>query len=362
MGLLWPWFLVLLGILPLLALAYLWILRRRRRFAVRYSSLALVREALPRQSRLRRHLPFALFLLALACLILALGRPVATVAVPVGQATIVLAMDVSLSMCSTDIPPNRLEAAKDAALSFVQRRSTNTQIGVVAFAGFAELIQTPTTDQELLEDAVEELIVARRTAIGSAILESLDAIAEINKDVAPVGNDAASASGAVPGADPSAALSEGEYQPDIIVLLTDGASNTGPFPLDAAREAAGRGIRVYTIGFGTESGSIMDCGNYLFGGFSGQPQFGGSPFGFGGFGGGFRRGIDEGTLQEIADLTGGDYYSASSASELQEVFENLPTYLITRLETTEISVLFTAIGALLAAIAISLSLLWNRIL
>jgi Ca-activated chloride channel family protein len=317
----------------------------------------LVREALPHQSRLRRHLPFALFLLALASLIFASSRPVATVTVPVGQATIVLAMDVSLSMCSTDIQPNRMEAAKDAALSFVQSRSANTQIGVVAFAGFAELIQPPTMDQEVLEDAVENLIMARRTAIGGAILESLDTIAEINKDVAPSGNDQASAGGAAAGA-------VEEYQPDIIVLLTDGASNTGPHPLDAAQEAVERGIRVYTIGFGTESGSIMDCGNpFLGGGFGGEPQFGGSPFGFGGgFGGGFRRGIDEPTLREIAEMTGGEYYSASSAGELQEVFEDLPIYLITRLETMEISVAFTAIGALLAVIAVALSLLWNRLI
>src|SRR5918911_1027028 len=124
MDLLWPGFLLLLGLLPLIVVAYIWVLRRRRRFAVRYSSLALVREALPHQSRLRRHLPFALFLLALASLVIALGRPVAIVSVPTGQTTIILAIDVSGSMRSTDIPPSRLEAAQVAALSFIRHQKS----------------------------------------------------------------------------------------------------------------------------------------------------------------------------------------------------------------------------------------------
>jgi Ca-activated chloride channel family protein len=237
MDLLWPGFLLLLGLIPLSVAVYIWMLRRRRRFAVRYSSLALVRQALPDQSRWRRHLPFALFLLALVSLVIALGRPVANVSVPAGRATIILAMDVSRSMCATDIPPNRLEAAKDAALSFIQRQKSSTQIGIVVFAGFAELVQPPTTDQEVLQDAVESLTTARRTAIGSAILKSLDAIAEINPSVAP----------SVTGTSPQVELTpipEGVYMPDIVVLLTDGASNRGPWPLDAAQQAVDRGVRV----------------------------------------------------------------------------------------------------------------------
>lgn len=348
MNLLWPGFLFLLGLIPLVVAAYLWMLRRRRRFAVRFSSLALVREALPQQSRWRRHLPFALFLLALLSLVLALARPVASVTVPAGRATIILAMDVSRSMCATDIPPNRLEAAKAAALEFIQRQESSTQIGIVAFAGFAELIQPPTIDQEILQDAIEGLSTARRTAIGSAILKSLDAIAEINKNVAP--SVTATSSGIEP-----TPVAEGAYVPDILVLLTDGASNAGPFPLAAAQQAVDRGVRVYTIGFGTANGSssLPSCGQQLQGG-------GGDPFGGGlGFGGGFRRGIDEETLQLIADMTGAKYYSAESASELHEVFRNLPTYLITQHEIMEISVIFTAIGALMAALAVGLSLFWH---
>ncbi|HEX9925000.1 MAG TPA: VWA domain-containing protein [Anaerolineae bacterium] len=349
MDILWPGFLLLLGLIPLIIAVYIWILRRRRRFAVRYSSLALVREALPQQSLWRRHLPFALFLLALASLMVALARPVAIVSVPAGRATIILAMDVSRSMCSTDIPPNRLQAAQDAAQSFIQRQESSTQIGIVVFAGFAELIQPPTTDQEVLQDAVESLTTARRTAVGNAILESLDAIAEINPSVAP----------SVTGLSPEVEITpvpEGVYAPDIIVILTDGASNAGPWPLEAAQQAVDRGVRVYTIGFGTAQGSIMNCSpQYQNGGLFGG---GGGGFGFGG-GGGFRRGIDEDTLMRIADMTGGTYYSAESAGELQDVFENLPTYLITRQETTEISVAFAAVGAVMAALAILLSLIWH---
>jgi Ca-activated chloride channel family protein len=185
MSLLWPGFLYLLLLIPLAIAVYIWVLRRRRRFAIRYSSLSLVREAAAKQSWLRRHFPFLLFLLALTSLVFALGRPVATVTIPSNKATVMLAVDVSLSMCSTDIPPNRLEVAKDAALSFVRDKSSGRQVGIVAFAGFAEVIQPPTTDLQDLEAAIGYLIPARRTAIGSAILRSLDAIAEVDDRIAP---------------------------------------------------------------------------------------------------------------------------------------------------------------------------------
>ncbi|HEY0070078.1 MAG TPA: VWA domain-containing protein [Chloroflexia bacterium] len=340
MTLLWPGFLLLLGLVPLIIGVYIWMLRRRR-VALRYSSLSLVRAALPRYSHLRRHLPFAIFLLALSSLIVALGRPVQIVSVPSGQATIILALDASGSMRQTDIAPSRLQAAQAAALSFIQQQKPTTQIGLVAFAGYSQLIQPPTSDQEALQIAVESLNTARGTAIGSGILESLNAIAEIDPNVAPVAP--ATSSGPQPTPVP-----KGAYVPHIIVLLTDGVATTGPFPLDAAQQAADRGVRVYTIGFGTEAGS---------------PGFGpGGGFGGGGGrsgGGGFRRGIDEETLKQIADMTDGEYYAASSADELLKVFQELPTYLITKHEVTEISVLFAALGALLVAGAMALSLRWH---
>jgi len=347
MNMLWPGFLLLLAIVPLLIAAYVWILRRRKRYAVRYSSLALVRAALPQSAQWRRHLPFALFVAALASLVLAMARPVATVEVPMNQAVVILAIDVSRSMCATDIEPNRLVAAQDAALSFVRRQPDGAHIGIVAFAGFAETIQSPTTDQEALQVAIEGLNTARRTAIGSGILEAIDAIAEADPNVAP---SVRTFSGA---ADP-APVPEGQYVPNTIVLLTDGASNSGPAPLSAAQQAADRGVRVYTIGFGTsdENVSMPFCGSR----FQNDGLFGGGT----GFGGGFfQRGIDEVTLQQVAALTGGEYYAATSANELVAVFENLPSYFITRTETTEISVAFAALGALLAALAIGLALWWQ---
>jgi Ca-activated chloride channel family protein len=347
MDLLWPQFLLLLVLVPLLIAVYIWMLRRRR-VGLRYSSLALVRMALPRYSRLRRHLPFALFLVALVSLIAALARPVQIVTVPTGQATIILALDASGSMRQRDIQPSRLEAAQAAALTFIQSQKANTQIGIVAFAGYAELIQPPTSDQQALEVAVDSLTTGRGTAIGSGIVQSLNAIAAIDSNVAPVVSNAANGTQPTP-------VPKGAFAPDIVVLLTDGVATTGPAPLDTAQLAADRGVRVYTIGFGTEAGSSDFGGGGFGGGFGGGPQFGGGPPG----GGGFRRGIDDVTLQQIAKITDGKYYAASSADELLKVFQNLPTYLITKHEVEEISVLFAAVGALFVALAMALALRWN---
>lgn len=346
MAWLWPGFLFLLGIIPLLIAGYVWMLRRRKRVAVRFSSLSLLRDALPKSSRWRRHAPFALFVLALTALLLALARPVAVVSVPAGKTTVILAIDVSRSMRATDIAPSRLEAAEAAALSFVQSQTTTTQIGIVAFAGFAEMIQPPTTDQESLELAITSLTTGRGTAVGSGLLEAIDVISQIDPSVPPTVRDDSVGP-------PPAPVPKGAYAPAIVVVLTDGVSTTGPPPLDAAQQALDRGLRVYTIGFGTENGGIP------FGGPSRDLQGGGGSGGGGGNFGGFRRGIDEDTLREIADMTGGEYYSAESANELQTVLQDLPTSLIMRTELTELSVFFTAAGALLAALAIGLALLWH---
>jgi Ca-activated chloride channel family protein len=344
MELLWPGFLYLLGLIPILIIAYVWILRRRKPFAVRYSSLSLVRAALPQQSHWRRHIPFALFLLAMSSLIMAVSRPVSTVTVPASNATVILAIDVSRSMCSTDILPSRLEAAKNAALKFVEDQDGKTQIGVVAFAGFAVLVQPPTRDQDLLVTAIKNLTTARRTAIGEGMLMSLDAISEIDDSI----TSPYSGIEAVP-------LPEGQFVPAIVVVLTDGVSTTGTNPLEAAQLSKDRGVRVYTIGFGTDHNtSAMNCGYQIQNG----DQFGQS---FGGGGGGFRREIDEETLKQVADMTGGTYHLAASADELQDVFQNLPTQLMTVTETTEVSVMFVMIGAMLVALALTLSILWHPI-
>src|SRR5512133_1516300 len=297
MRLLWPGFLLLLGLIPLMIAAYIWAQRRRRRFALRFSSLSLVRDALPKQSSWRRHVPFALFLLAFTSLTVALSRPAAIVTVPTDQTTIILAIDVSLSMRQADVAPTRLEAAQRAAMNFIRQQKSSTQIGIVAFSGFAELIQPPTRDQAALQMAVESLTLGRRTGIGAGLLKSLDAIAEIDQSVAPSIPETGGSS------DQPAPLPvpKGASAPDIIVLLTDGVSNTGPQPIEAAQQAMDRGVRVYTIGFGTAmgdqtfGGNLQNGNNGLFGGGNAQQgQNGGQ-----GQYGGFRRGIDEKTLKEI---------------------------------------------------------------
>lgn len=349
MEFLWPGFLLLLALLPLLVAAYIWGVRRRRPSGVRYSSLSLVREALPRASRIKRHLPFALFVIAVGGLVMALGRPAVVLSVPTNQTTIILALDVSRSMCSTDILPTRFEAAQDAASSFVQSQGSSTQIGIVAYSGFAQIVQSPTADQGLLLDAIQSLTTGRRTAIGSGLLAAIDAIAEVDPAVPPSQN------GSRPGVEP-APPPKGAYVPAIIVLLTDGVNNAGPLPLDAAQQAVNRGVRVYTIGFGTTQGATPDPGC--------APQFvGREPGGFGGggggFGGGFRRGIDEETMMQVAELTGGTYYPAESAEQLEDVFAGLPTSTITRHEVVELSVAFVALGAVFAALALFLGRAWR---
>jgi Ca-activated chloride channel family protein len=319
---------------------------------VRYSSLALVRDASPGSSSLRRHLPFALFALALAGLVVALARPVAVVSVPTSRTTILLAIDVSRSMCSSDIPPTRLQAAEAAAGAFIQRQGSATRIGIVAFSGFAEVIQAPTTDEEMLLDALQSLTTGRRTAVGSGILTAIDGIAEVDPSVTPSQIEGR------PGVPPTP-VPKGAYAPDIIVVLTDGASNTGPLPLDAAQQAADRGIRVYTIGFGTADGGVSDpaCAPRFVGG---EPGIGGPPPGAGAQGfGGFRRGIDEATLRQVADLTGGAYYPAQSAGELDKVLQDLPTSLILKHDVVELGFAFVAVSLVLAAPAFLLARAWR---
>ena len=247
MGLLWPAYLLLLIAIPLVVLVYLLVLRRRRRFAVRYSSLSLLMQAMPGGTRWKRHLPFVLIVLAITLLVVALSRPFADVTIASSRTTVILALDVSLSMCASDIAPNRLTVAQEAAKRFIESQERGTQVGLVAFAGIAQLIVPPTTDRAALTDAVDNLITARRTSVGSAIMRAVDALAEINPDISPVSvYQSSGESGPDPGL-------EDTVQPDIVVLLTDGASTRGVSPVIAAELARDRGVRVYTIGFGTES-------------------------------------------------------------------------------------------------------------
>ena len=357
MSFLWPWFLLLLLLIPLLVATYIWILRRKRKFAVRYSSLSLIREALPKRSRWRQHLPFILFLLGVTCLVTAVARPVAEVEVPLSRTTIMLAIDVSRSMCATDVDPNRLTVAQEAALAFIEDQANDTRIGLVAFAGFAEIVVPPTNDKDALQEAIENFTTSIGTAIGSATLKSIDAIAEVNETVPPSGTNLRSEADEIPPEDDF-------YQPDIIVVLTDGANSQGPMPLEAAQQAADRQVRVYTIGFGSTEPEQMVCTPQQLGGDAFNDGFGsgfGGGFGGGG-GGGFRRFLilDEPTLQGMADITGGAYYRAEDAEQLYDVFVDLPTEIVLQKQRLKISVFFSILGAIFATVAVVLSLIWHR--
>lgn len=353
---LWPDFLLLLGFIPLLIAVYIGILHKRRRFAVRYASLSLVDPSISRSSWWRKHLPFTLFLAALASLIIAMARPLTPEDMLSGQTTIILTLDVSRSMCMRDISPNRLEVARAAALSFIHQPVLGTQVGIVAFAGFAELAQEPTTDVALLENAITTLTTSSQTAIGSAILRSLDAIAEVDERVA-ASKEISPLSDSEKEIIPEPVLSRETYVPHIIVLLTDGASNTGPSALSAAQQAAERGVRIYSIGFGSTHSAIMDCWN----------PFPDDPPGSQGFeakvgGGSFGNAPDEATLKKIAEMTGGEFYSATSAADLHMVFQELHSYVAMANKSIEVSVYFAAAGAMLAMTAFIFSVLWHPLL
>lgn len=384
MGLAWPLALLTLLAVPALGGFHWWQLRRRRRTTIRFSDVALLRQAAGRSSRWRRHLPVGLLLGALAVLGVASARPQAHLSVPLSRTTIMLALDVSGSMCATDVEPNRLTVAQLAARAFVEDQPEGTRIGIVAFSNSAQTLVPPTLEREPLVETIDALTTARGTAIGAAILQSIDAIAEINPDVAPVdarldasgadvsglAPDAAVADTATSGtpAGPSAGSPDGVgYIPDIIVLLTDGSNTRGIEPLDAVPFAVERGVRVYTIGFGTTTPAGMSCTVAQLGsraldqGFD-PGGFGGGGGGGGGFGG--NRGfllIDEPTLQAVAERTGGTYHRAEDAGQLQEVFDELPQQVELQTEDREITGWFALAGAVVAAAAVALSLRWNVI-
>lgn len=356
-----PWLLLALLALPVLVVLYVWLLRRRRRFAVVFSDLDLIRQALPPRSRWRRHVPAALLLVAFASLLLSLARPLAVVDVPLSRTSIILALDVSRSMCAVDIEPNRLAVAQDAAVEFVQSQADSTRIGIIAFAGFAELAVPPTNDKEALTTAIEGFSTSFGTAMGSATMRSIDAIADLNPEVPRAGIDLSTQ------IDRDAVWADDNKVPDIIVVLTDGANTQGVDPLFAAEQAADRRVRVYTIGFGTTEETSMICNPSQAG-----ADFIADPFGpdgvgavgpagdfgqIGGFGG-LRQFliIDEPTLQGVAELTGGEYFRAEDADQLVDVFRNLPSQIELQPDEVEIAWVFAVAGTALALMAVAFGL------
>jgi Ca-activated chloride channel family protein len=346
----WPWALLSLLLIPIVA-GVTWLLRRRRRrAAVRVTSIALVRTALSGRTRWTRLIPTLLLMLGFATLGVGAARPQATVPVASDSTTIMLAMDVSQSMCSTDVDPNRITVAQQAAIAFIRSQAGGAKIGLVAFAGVAGVQVPPTTDADKLIDAINNFSTARGTAIGSAILTSIDGIAAVDPTVAPSGVDVESAQ-------------RSGYAADVIVVLTDGANTQGVEPALAAGAAAVRGVRVFTIGFGTTTPTRMACTGQQAGGWAGGP--GGGGFGGGGYGGGNRGRspliIDEQALQDVAKTTGGQYYRAESADQLQKALSDLPSHVTVVKKHVDIASWFAGAGGLLVVIALGLSLWWNRL-
>jgi Ca-activated chloride channel family protein len=328
-------------------------MRRRRRSALRYANLAIVRAALAGASRVRRHVPPLLFLVALASMLLAVARPVAVLQVPSQHETIVLAMDVSGSMRANDVEPTRLAAAQAAAKAFVDDLPAHVRVGIVAFAGTASVVQPPTHNREDLVAAIDRFQLQRGTAIGSAIVVSLATIfpgAGIDLDSLggrkgaprPSPLDAPKAGSEKDKQDGAdfRPVQPGSYTAAAIILLTDGQRTAGPDSIEAARFAADRGVRVYTVGIGTPKGQTI--------GFEGWSM---------------HVRLDEETLKNIASVTRAEYFYAGNAADLKKVYTTLTTRFGTEKKETEVSALFVAAAALLAVVAAFLSLAWfNRIL
>jgi len=348
MSFIWPNALWLLLAVPALVALYVWLLRRKKKAALKYASLGIIREAMGPGKPWRRHLPPALFLLALTAMILAIARPSATITLPAARQTIILAMDVSGSMRAKDVLPSRLEAMQAAARKFINEVPRNTKIGIISFAGTASVVQAPTENKEDLLAAIERFQLQRATAIGSGIIVSLatlfpDAGIEI---ASLIYGDNASRVRSLrdPKKEEKKAafkpVPPGSYGAGAIILLTDGQRTTGPDSVEAAKMAADRGVRVYTVGLGTVNGEVV--------GFEGWS---------------FRVRLDEDTLKQVASVTRGEYFYAGTATDLNKVYETLNTRLILETRETEISALVSALAALLALLAGVLSLVWfNRIL
>jgi len=346
MNFLWPEFLWLLAALPLLVLLYVWLLSRKKKMALRYASLSIVKQAMGPGQTIRRHVPPALFLLALAAMLVAAARPMAVVTLPSNQQTIILAMDVSGSMRATDVQPNRLVAAQNAAKAFIGELPRHVKVGIVAFAGSAQVAQLPTTNREDLVTAIDRFQLQRATATGNAIVISLATLfpdAGISLESMQMGRDRQrgfAIDGERKEKKEFTPVAPGSYNSAAIIMLTDGQRTTGVDPLEAAKLAADRGIRVYTVGIGTVDGETI--------GFEGWSM---------------RVRLDEETLKAIANKTSAEYFYAGTAQDLKKVYQSLSSRLTVEKRETEISALFAMAAAALAVVSAALSVLWfNRIL
>ncbi len=339
MTFLWPSLLWLLAALPLLVMAYLWLLKRKRKTTVRLASINVAKLASAGGPHWRRHIPPILLLLALAALLLGIARPVTILTLPLAERTIILAMDVSGSMRAEDVKPNRLVASQVAAKTFVNSLPREVRVGVISFAGTAAVVQAPTQSREDVIAAIDRFQLQRGTATGSGIILSLATLfpdhgIEI-QHVTGQRNFPGRAINEKKDEKKFTPVAPGSYASAAIIMLTDGQRTTGPDPLDAAKMAAERGIRVYTVGMGTTSGEVI--------GFEGWSM---------------RVRLDEETLKNISVLTHGEYFFAGTAEDLKKVYEGLSSRMVVERKETEITALLAAAGALLTVLAAGLSVLW----
>ncbi len=336
----WPGYLWLMLAVPLLVAAYAWLLLRRGKQALRFSSLHLVRAA-SKGRNWRRHVPPVLLLLACSALLLAAARPVAPLPLPWARSTIILAMDVSLSMRVNDVKPTRMAAAQEAAKLFLADLPRNIEVGLVTFAGSSQVAQAATLDRAPLVAAIDGFQMQRGTAIGNAIALSVAElfpddginVADMTFGGKPRGRSLDDR--AKPAPKQITPVAPGSYPSAAIILLTDGRRTTGIDTLEAAKLAADRGVRIYVVGLGSADG-----GSYAAEGMAMYLQ------------------LDEPTLREVARMTGGDYHHAGTAEKLRSVYETMGSQMQLAKRETELAPLLALTAALLALGAGVLSALW----
>jgi len=320
--LLWPALLWGLLLVPLLLLGYLQLQRRPAPRPVAFPNVPLLAEAMSRGRGIRRHLPAALYLGAVTFLLVALARPVAPLPVPSTKNTVVLSIDVSRSMLAEDIAPNRMEAAKAAAKDFVRALPAGLKVGLVTFSSYATLIVPPTADRTRVLDAIDILSTEFATAIGDGLLEAVWALPGRRRPAAPY-------TSAAPPSEP--------LPPGTVVLLSDGQSNRGALPHDAARIAREQQVKVYTIGVGTPEGTFLNLGGRSI----------------------WVR-LDEETLKEMAEITGGSYFRTTSAAALRRAYRHLSRVIGWERQPTEVTGLAAGGAGVLLLSAVLLSFLAVR--
>ena len=341
MTFLWPHYLWLTPAIPLLAAAYVWLLRRRTRAAVQYSSLVVVRAAARRNWR--RHVPPALVLLAVALLLFAAARPLARIPLPWSRATVMLAMDVSLSMRVADVQPTRLAAAQEAAKLFLRDLPRDIEVGLVTFAGSTQVAQRATVDRAALVEAIDAFQMQMHTAVGNAIVVCLSELfPDHGLDVGEMTFGSKRHGRSLdekPRGPPKQVVpvEPGSYRSAAIILLTDGRRTTGVDTLEAAKMAADRGVRIYVVGLGSSGAGAATP--------EGMPIY---------------LQLDEPTLREVARMTGGEYHHAGTAERLRGVYEHLGSRMAVQTRETELAGLLALLAALLLAGAGTLSVLWAR--